>query len=75
MREEEFERSSARLFDVPAHLYKQATRDALAWLANSLRGKREQAFQHETQLCFFKGFFNSGAPTIVLPESTALCAN
>ncbi len=57
MREEEFERSSARLFDVPAHLYKQATRDALAWLANSLRGKREQAFQHETQLCFFKGFF------------------
>lgn len=57
MREEEFERSSARLFDVPAHLYKQAMRDALSCLVNSLRGNREQAFQHETQLCFFKGFF------------------
>ncbi|MGI8655339.1 MAG: glycosyltransferase [Pyrinomonadaceae bacterium] len=57
MREEEFERASARLFDVPAHLYKQAMRDARGWLANSLRGKPELAFQHETQLCFFKGFF------------------
>jgi hypothetical protein len=57
LRDEETERSAARLFDVPAHLYRRATADALGWLKNTLLGRRAEAFGHETQLSFFAGFF------------------
>ncbi|HKS40553.1 MAG TPA: glycosyltransferase [Blastocatellia bacterium] len=57
MRSEEMERSSSRLFDVPAHLYKQAIADAAAWFRCILSGNRERAFTHEIGIRFFWGFF------------------
>lgn len=57
MRSEEMERSSNRLFDVPAHLYRQALADAAGWLKRMLMGKRDSAFFYETRLRFFWGFF------------------
>ncbi len=56
MREEEFERASARLFDVPAHMYRRAAEDIAYWLKNSLQRREAEAFRHETQLRFFTGF-------------------
>ena len=58
LRSEEIERSRAgRLFDVPAHLYKQAAKDALRWLQHKLAGVGDNAFIYETRLRFFAGFF------------------
>ena len=55
---EEMERSkSGRLFDIAAHLYRQAALDAAAWLANMARGRAARAFANETDLWFFAGFF------------------
>lgn len=45
-----------RLFDVPAHMYKQAAAAAVAWLGRLLKGDRDGAFVHETKLLFFAGF-------------------
>jgi glycosyltransferase involved in cell wall biosynthesis len=57
MRSEDMERSSARLFDVPAHLYGQAIKDAALWLRFFLTGRRNRAFKHEIGVRFFSGFF------------------
>ena len=58
LRSDEIERSRAgRLFDVPAHLYKQAMKDALRWLKHQLPGRSDAAFTYETRLRFFAGFF------------------
>jgi len=57
MRSEEIERSSHRLFDVPAHLYKHAVRDAAAWFKYFLAGRSECAFTYEIRMRFFAGFF------------------
>jgi glycosyltransferase involved in cell wall biosynthesis len=55
---EETERSnSGRLFDVAAHMYRQAALDAVDCLANLARGRRARAFANETDLLFFAGFF------------------
>jgi glucosyl-dolichyl phosphate glucuronosyltransferase len=60
MRADEIERSSRRrLFDVPAHLYNQALKDALCWLKHSLLGQKDRAFVRETRLRFFAGFFRT----------------
>jgi glycosyltransferase involved in cell wall biosynthesis len=59
MREEEFERSSARLFDVPAHLYKQAMVNGLELIKHKLSRNDEAAFVYKTRLCFFVGFFRT----------------
>ena len=57
-RMEEMERSRCGwLFDVPAHMYKQAVLDLAAWLRHMLRGDPDRAFVHETALRFFAGFF------------------
>jgi hypothetical protein len=45
-----------RLFDVPAHMYKQAAVAAVAWLGRLLKGDPNGAFVHETKLLFFAGF-------------------
>jgi glycosyltransferase involved in cell wall biosynthesis len=45
------------LFDVPAHVYKQAALAVTNWLAETVRGDRGRAFVHETALIFFAGFF------------------
>jgi glycosyltransferase involved in cell wall biosynthesis len=55
-RSDEFERSSSRLFDVPAHLYRQAAIDAAVWMG-LLLGNRDRAFVYENRVRFFAGFF------------------
>jgi glycosyltransferase involved in cell wall biosynthesis len=56
LRDEEFERSAARLFDVPAHMYTRAGAAALGWCKWRV-WQPHQAFECETQLRFFAGFF------------------
>jgi GT2 family glycosyltransferase len=52
-----FEESAAgRLFDVPAHLYRQAASDVTGWLKHALTGDAAQAFAHQSRLWFFAGF-------------------
>jgi len=65
LREPEFERSITRLFDVPAHLYKQALIDLAQWGKSLLMGKAEKAFLHEIGLWFFAGFFRQRLGTIL----------
>jgi glucosyl-dolichyl phosphate glucuronosyltransferase len=57
IRDPDVERASARLFDVPAHLYRQAALDAwnLLWLR--VRGRGDEAFLAELHLRFFAAFF------------------
>jgi glucosyl-dolichyl phosphate glucuronosyltransferase len=57
MRDAEFERSRARLFDVPAHLYRQAAKAAVEWLKWKLLHRDSEAFACEARLRFFMGFF------------------
>jgi len=45
-----------RLFDVPAHLYRQAATDTLFWFKHILCGQTSQAFAREMRLWFFLGF-------------------
>ena len=45
------------LFDVPAHMYKQAALAVVGWLRQRVKGDRDRAFVHETDLLFFAGFF------------------
>lgn len=60
MRSEYMERTTVgTLFGVPAHLYRQALRDAVAWIAAATRGDRRKAFTHELGLRFFWGFFRT----------------
>ncbi len=57
MRDELIEVGSARLFDVPAHMYRQAAMDAARLLWLSLTFRRDAAFLPETRLRYFRGFF------------------
>jgi len=58
MRLEEVERSRRRpLFEVPAHLYKQALLDASAWAKHACLGRKTEAFVYENKVRFFMGFF------------------
>lgn len=57
MRAEEMEQGAARLFDVPAHLYRKALSDAAGWLVKTFSGKAGARFAYETELRFFQGFF------------------
>lgn len=57
MRVEEFEQGEMRLFDVPARLYKQALKESIGWLKQSVRANEEVAFEHETEVRFLRGFF------------------
>lgn len=61
MRVPEVERASTRLFDVPAHLYRQALEAAASWLTCLAQGRWAAAFQCETRLRFFAGFFRARA--------------
>jgi glucosyl-dolichyl phosphate glucuronosyltransferase len=56
MRADDIEVGAHRLFDVPAHLFRQAVVDALGWLTHAARGRFDDAFWYETRLRFFYGF-------------------
>ncbi len=58
LRNEKVEQASARLFDVPSHMYRQAAADAVYWLTYSLQRREAKAFLHETHLRFLKQFFH-----------------
>jgi len=60
MRSPSLERSSTgHLFNVPAHLYRQALVDAAAWVSDAIRGRMDDAFVHENRVRFFCGFFQT----------------
>ncbi len=57
MRDEQFEESEAgRLFDIPAHLFRQMARGIGEWAVALLRRDEPEAFWRETRLRFFIGF-------------------
>lgn len=56
LRDGEFERSQARLFDVPLHVFRQAGTAAIAWLKWQIRRRPREAFTEETKLRFFHGY-------------------
>lgn len=58
LRDEEMEQSAeGRFFDVPAHLYGQALRNAWLFMKSTLLLRNAAAFLYETKLRFFLGFF------------------
>lgn len=56
MNDPEWERSSFRFAGVPGHLYRETVQNAMTWVAKMLLGKKDEAFLHECQLRFFRGF-------------------
>jgi len=52
------ETATGRLFDVPAHLYRQMAVDAMKWLECIVSLKTSEAFAYENRLRFFAGFFS-----------------
>jgi glycosyltransferase involved in cell wall biosynthesis len=57
MRNEKFEDSKLRLFDVPAHLYRSTFANVFDWLRYRVTNDEELVFQRELELRFFWGFF------------------
>ena len=57
MRDEEFESSKLRLFDVPSHLYRRTCSNAFDWLKHRLTNKSQLEFEQELEMQFFWGFF------------------
>lgn len=57
MRNEKFEMSKLRIFDVPGHLYRSTLANVFAWLRYRLTNKEDLGFQRELELRFFWGFF------------------
>ena len=57
MRNDKFEESKLRLFDVPAHLYRSTFSNVFNWLRYRLTNEQELGFQRELELRFFWGFF------------------
>jgi glycosyltransferase involved in cell wall biosynthesis len=56
MRDEDFERSKARFFDIPSHLYKEAFKSTAYMVIYALTGKFDRSFTEETKLRFVMGF-------------------
>jgi cellulose synthase/poly-beta-1,6-N-acetylglucosamine synthase-like glycosyltransferase len=57
MRNEEFESSKIKLFDVPGHLYRRTCANMFDWLKYRLTNRGELEFQQELEIQFFWGFF------------------
>jgi hypothetical protein len=45
-----------RLLGVPAHVYRSALKEAVAWFTLRLSGRAAEAFVRETRLWFFSGY-------------------
>jgi GT2 family glycosyltransferase len=56
LRDEGFERSSARVWDVPLHLFRTLAVSVTRWAALGLRGRQRDAFLEETRIRFCLGF-------------------
>lgn len=60
LRSEDMEQTRVgTLCGVPAHLYRQALQDFLAWTRAQITGDRERAFERELRLRFFASFFTT----------------
>jgi glycosyltransferase involved in cell wall biosynthesis len=60
LRSEDMERTRrGTLLGVPLHLYRQAMREAIAWMRTTFTGDSSRAFAHELRLRFFYGFFQT----------------
>lgn len=57
MRNENFESSKARLFDVPSHLYRRTGANIVDWVRYRVERNEELQLQQELELEFFWGFF------------------
>lgn len=57
MRNDKFEDSKLRLFDVPAHLYRSTFTNVFDWFRYRLTNEQELGFERELELRFFWGFF------------------
>ena len=57
MRNQQFESSKARLFDVPSHLYRRTCSNVVDWVRYRLEQNDELQLQQELELEFFWGFF------------------
>lgn len=57
MRLDELEVGTAHLFGVPAHLFRQALIDTASWLKRRLLRQEVEAFEVESKLRFFLGFY------------------
>jgi glycosyltransferase involved in cell wall biosynthesis len=56
------EKSRARLFDVPVHMYGAAIKDVVGYLGGRLSRRTHHALHHQFQLCFFAGFVRERLP-------------
>ena len=56
LRDADFEESSARLWDVPLHVFRGLASALVRCTALQLRGRRDEAFLEETRIRFFLGF-------------------
>lgn len=56
LRDEGFERSSARVWDVPVHVFRGLAASLARCAALALRGRKGEAFLEETRVRFFLGF-------------------
>jgi glycosyltransferase involved in cell wall biosynthesis len=59
MRNQQFESSKARLFDVPSHLYRRTCSNVVDWVRYRLKRNEELQLQQELELEFFWGFFRT----------------
>ena len=57
MRDEKFETSKFRVFDVPGHLYRRTFANLFDWLKSRVKDEPHLGFQRELELRFFWGFF------------------
>ncbi|HVF22220.1 MAG TPA: glycosyltransferase [Pyrinomonadaceae bacterium] len=57
MRNQQFESSKARLFDVPSHLYRRTCSNVVDWVRYRVKRNEELQLQQELELEFFWGFF------------------
>lgn len=77
LREPSFERTTrGRFLGVPAHAYRAAVRDALAWAGRMARLDTDGAFLFETRLRFFAGYVRTRASEHLsrVPPPTAASA-
>jgi glycosyltransferase involved in cell wall biosynthesis len=62
LRSERMEQTAVgTLLGVPAHMYRQALGDLIAWVRAKATRRADAAFRHEVRLRFFGGFFRTRA--------------
>lgn len=71
LRDSSFEKSRARLLDVPGHVYRRALADSIGWLLYSLLGQHDKAFRYEAKIGFSIGFVRKRLKKYFASETAA----